>query len=51
VNELMLDNRYVHMASIKLDGINGRDSAAGWIVTDHEIINGWDDEVNIFTLK
>jgi len=51
VNEMMLDNRYVRLASIKLDGIKGRDTAAGWVVTDHEIINGWDETVTVFSLK
>ncbi len=46
-----LDEKYVHIASVKLTGSKRFENAAGWIVAEHEIIAGWDDEVNIFTLK
>lgn len=51
VSELMLDKRYVHMASIALNSIRGSEYAAGWIVTKHEIINGWDKTVDVFRLR
>jgi hypothetical protein len=51
VEELKRDSRYVHAGSLKLD-VKGRyDHAAKWVVTEHEIITGWDEKVNIFTLK
>ncbi len=46
-----LDGRYVHLASVKLNGSKRYENAAGLIVAGHEIITGWDNEVNIFTLK
>jgi hypothetical protein len=49
--ELKLDGRYVHLASVKLKDNTRYKHAAGWIVVKHEIISGWDEEVNIFTLK
>ena len=49
--ELRLDRRYGHLASVKLNGGKGYEHAADWIVTEHEIIKGWDEEVNIFKLK
>ena len=43
--------RYVHIASVKLNSNKRYDNAVNWIVSEHEILKGWDDEVNIFTLK
>lgn len=51
VEKLKLDGRYVHLGSIKLSSHKGYEHAVNWIVTGHEIITGWDDEVNIFYLK
>lgn len=50
-DKLKLDGRYVHMASIKLKSNKRYEHAADWIIAEHEIITGWDNEVNIFVLK
>ncbi|MBI4682365.1 MAG: hypothetical protein HY757_04605 [Nitrospirae bacterium] len=49
--KLKLDERYVHLASITLKSNKRYEHAANWIIAEHEIITGWDDEVNIFTFK
>jgi len=51
VEKLKLDGSYIHIASVKLNRSKRYENAAGWIVAEHEIITGWDEEVNIFTLK
>ena len=45
------DGRYVYVASLKLHGKDRYEHAAKWVITEHEIITGWDEEVSIFTLK
>lgn len=51
VEELKRDGRYVHAGSLKLNGKDRYEHAAEWVIAGHEIITGWDEEVNIFTLK
>jgi len=51
VEELKRDKRYVHLASIKLDSSKRYEQAAGWVISKYEILNGWDEEVNIFSIK
>jgi len=48
---LKSDNRYLHMASIKLKDNKRYEDAVNINIRDHEIVTGWDNEVNIFTLK
>ncbi len=45
------DKRYVHAGYLKLSGKDRYEHAAKWVIPQHEIITGWDEEVNIFTLK
>jgi len=49
--ELRLDGRYVYKATVKLNHDKRYEHAANWVVTKHEILTGWDNEVTIFTLK
>jgi hypothetical protein len=51
VEKLKLDSRFTHIASIKLESGKRYGHAVNWIIEKHEIITGWDEEVNIFTLK
>lgn len=51
IEKLKLDGRYVHKASIKLKNSNRYGNAVNWSVSKDEIITGWDDKVDIFTLK
>ncbi len=51
VEELKRDGRYVHAGSLKLNGKDKYEHAAKWVISEHEIITGWDEEVSIFTLK
>jgi 4-amino-4-deoxy-L-arabinose transferase-like glycosyltransferase len=49
--KLKLDGRYLYKGSIKLNSSDRYEHAAKWVIAEHEIINGWDEEVSIFTLK
>jgi hypothetical protein len=49
--KLKLDGRYSQKGSIKLNSSDRYEHAAKWVIAEHEIINGWDEEVSIFTLK
>ena len=51
VEELKSDNRYVHLASKKLKDGERYGHTVNINIIDHEIITGWDSEVNIFALK
>ncbi len=50
-DKLKLDNRYVHLGSVKLNSGERYATAVNWSVTKHEITTGWDKEVNVFKLK
>lgn len=45
------DNRYVYIATIKLKDNKRYEHTVNINIRDHEIITGWDKEVNIFRLK
>ena len=49
--ELKIDGRYIYAGSLKLNGRDRYEQVAKWVIADHEIITGWDDEVSIFILK
>ncbi len=51
VEELKRDGRYAHAGSLQLNGKDRYEHAAKWVIVEHEIITGWDEEVSIFTLK
>lgn len=51
MEKLKLDDRYVHLASLKLNISKRYENTVDWVVLEDEIITGWDDEVNIFALK
>ena len=51
VERLKRDKRYRHVASKKFKEDKRYEHAANRIISEYEIITGWDDEVNIFTLK
>ncbi len=48
---LKQDKRYSHIASIKLKDSKRYESTVNFNIRDHEIVTGWDDEVNIFILR
>lgn len=45
------DNRYVHIASIKLKDNKRYEDAVNINIRNHEIVTGWDNEVNIFSFR
>ena len=51
MEKFKLDERYVHLASFKLNRSKGYENTVNWVVLEDEIITGWDSEVNIFTLQ
>ncbi len=51
VENLMQDKRYIHIASIKFKDNRLYNSTVNINIKEHEIITGWDDEVNIFAIK
>jgi hypothetical protein len=51
VEMLKSDNRYVHVSSKGLENEERYSHLVNINIRDHEIMTGWDDEVNIFTLK
>jgi 4-amino-4-deoxy-L-arabinose transferase-like glycosyltransferase len=51
VEELKVDRKYIHIASVKLNNSKRYEHVGNWIVVKHEITAGWDKEVNVFTLK
>ena len=51
IEKLKLDGRYVHIATVKLNNSKRYENAVNWVVVEHEIITGWDREINIFALK
>lgn len=51
MEKLKLDGRYVHLASLKLNRNKIYNNTVNWVAVEDEIITGWDNEVNIFTLK
>jgi hypothetical protein len=51
VEKLTSDNRYFHIASQKLKNNTRYEQTVNINIKDHEIITGWDNEVNIFTIR
>jgi hypothetical protein len=51
VEELKSDNRYVHLAHKELDNGERYEHTVNINIRDHEVITGWDNEVNIFSFK
>jgi hypothetical protein len=51
VQEIKSDKRYVHLASLKLKDNRRYEHAINITVKDHEIVDGWDKGVTIFTLN
>lgn len=51
VEKLKRDDKYIHIASIKLKDNKRYESTVNINIRGHEILTGWDDEVNIFSLK
>jgi hypothetical protein len=51
VGKLKNDDRYVHIASKKLINDNRYEQAVNIVFQYHEIITGWDKEVNVFAIK
>jgi hypothetical protein len=51
VEKLNSDNRYIHVASMKLKDDRRYENTVNINVKDFEIITGWDNEVNIYELK
>ena len=51
VDELKRDGRYVHAGSLKLNPEDRYEYAAKWVISEYEILTGWDEEVSIFILK
>ncbi len=51
VEALKRDGRYIHKARIRLGGNKRYEDLININIFDHEIITGWDSEVNIFVLK
>jgi 4-amino-4-deoxy-L-arabinose transferase-like glycosyltransferase len=49
--KLKVDGRYSHKGSLKLNSSKRYNDSVKWVVAEHEIIAGWDEEVNIFILK
>jgi hypothetical protein len=51
VGKLKQDNRYIHIASKTLKESERYEHTVNINIRDHEIITGWDSEVNVFALK
>lgn len=49
--DLKNDKRYVYLATIKLKDNKRYEQTVNINIRDHEIITGWDKEVNVFTFK
>ena len=51
VEELKRDGRYIHAGSVRLYNNDRYEHAANWIISEYDIVTGWDSAVNVFTLK